>query len=127
MHFMLDEMVPVSVASILQQNGHTAEFIRDYTPPGSPDPLVATISEEMNAVLVSFDGDFEKIAPRVPDGQQRRFKRLSRIWMRCSEYQSAQRLERALSLIESEYTLARTFPDRRMIIWIANGYIRTNR
>lgn len=124
---MLDEMVPVSVARTLQRNGHTAEFIRDYTPPGSPDPLVATISEEMNAVLVSFDGDFQKIAPRVPDGQRRRFKRLSRIWMRCSEYQSAQRLERALQLIESEYILARTVPDSRMIIWIANEYIRTNR
>ena len=124
---MLDEMVPVSVARTLRQNGHTAEFIRDYTPPGSPDPLVATISEEMKAVLVSFDGDFQKIAPRVPDGQRRRFKRLSRIWMRCSEYQSAQRLERALPLIESEYTLARTLPDRRMIIWLSNEYIRTNR
>ncbi len=124
---MLDEMVPVSVARTLRQNGHTAEFIRDYTPPGSPDPLVATISEEMKAVLVSFDGDFQKIAPRVPDGQRRRFKRLSRIWMRCSEYQSAQRLERALPLIESEYTLAQTLPDLRMIIWLANEYIRTNR
>lgn len=127
MHFMLDEMVPVSVAGILKQNGHTAEFIRDYTPPGSPDPLVATVSTEMKAVLVSFDGDFEKIAPRVPYGQQRRFKRLSRIWMRCSEYQSAQRLERALSLVESEFQLAQTLSDSRMIIWIANGYIRTNR
>ncbi len=124
---MLDEMVPVSVAGILEQNGHTAEFIRDYTPPGSPDPLVATVSQEMEAVLVSFDGDFEKIAPRVPDGQQRRFKRLSRIWMRCSEYQSAQRLERALSLVESEFQLAQTLSDSRIIIWIANGYIRTNR
>ncbi len=124
---MLDEMVPVSVARTLRQNGHTAEFIRDYTPPGSPDPLVATISEEMKVVLVSFDGDFQKIAPRVPDGQRRRFKRLSRIWMRCSEYQSAQRLERALPLIESEYTLAQTLPDLRMIIWLANEYIRTNR
>ncbi len=124
---MLDEMVPVSVAGILKQNGHTAEFIRDYTPPGSPDPLVATVSQELEAVLVSFDGDFEKIAPRVPVGQQRRFKRLSRIWLRCSEYQSAQRLERALSLVESEFQLAQTLSDSRMIIWIASGYIRTNR
>ncbi len=53
---MLDEMVPVSVARTLQQNGHTAEFIRDYTPPGSPDPLVATISERMSA----------GISPRIP-------------------------------------------------------------
>ena len=127
MHFMLDEMVPASVARFLSRQGHTATFIRDYTPPGSADPVVATISQEMNAVLVSFDGDFEKIAPRVPDGHQRRFRGLSRIWMRCSEFQAEQRVERALSLIEAEYEIAQASPDGRMFIWIANGYLRTNR
>lgn len=56
---MLDENVPVDVADMLVQQGHEAEFIRDYVPPGSADVIVATVSEQQNCVLVSFDGDFE--------------------------------------------------------------------
>jgi len=66
MHFMLDENVPVSVTEMLSDNGHTAECVLDHAPPGSPDPLVATVCEELQAILVSFDGDFQKISPRVP-------------------------------------------------------------
>ena len=127
MHFMLDENVPASVAGMLRGIGHTAEFVRDYVPPGSPDPVVATVSQDLDAVLISFDGDFQKIAPRVPDRQRARFKRLCRIWMRCNEYQAAQRLEGALALVEAEYELAQTRSDKRMLVWITNGYIRTDR
>jgi predicted nuclease of predicted toxin-antitoxin system len=71
MLFMLDENVPVDVADMLIQQGHEAKFIRDYVPPGSPDPLVATVSQELDAVLLSFDGDFEVIAPRIPKGHRK--------------------------------------------------------
>lgn len=124
---MLDENVPASAAEMLQANGHVAEFIKDYVPPGSPDPLVATVSEELQAILVSFDGDFEKIAPRVPEGGRRRFRQLSRIWLRCSEPQAADRLRAALGLIQAEYDLASRSRDRRMNIWLSAGYIKTNR
>jgi predicted nuclease of predicted toxin-antitoxin system len=93
MHFMLDENVPRDVADMLSARGHKAEYIRDYVSPGAPDPLVATVSQEVDAILVSFDGDFEKIAPRVPRGQRTRFRKLSRIWIRCGEPQAAQRME----------------------------------
>ncbi len=124
---MLDENVPASVADMLLGFGHTAEFIRDHVPPGSPDPVVATVSQELDAVLISFDGDFRRIAPRVPYGQRTRFRRLCRIWMRCNEPQAARRLEGALTLVEAEYELAQTRSDMRMLVWIANGYIRTDR
>jgi predicted nuclease of predicted toxin-antitoxin system len=68
MRFMLDENVPVDMADMLIQHGHEAQFIRDYVPPGAADVIVATISEQQNCVLISFDGDFESIAPRVPHG-----------------------------------------------------------
>ena len=54
------------MAEMLIKRGHEAEFIRDYVPPGSADVIVATISEQRECVLISFDGDFEVIAPRVP-------------------------------------------------------------
>ena len=96
---------------MLVQHGHEAVFIRDYVPPGWPDPLVATVAQELDAVLVSFDGDFQLIAPRIPKGHRQRFQKLSRIWLRRSEPQAAKRLEVALSLVVSEYGLAR--PMRR--------------
>jgi predicted nuclease of predicted toxin-antitoxin system len=126
MRFLLDENVPVSVAEMLIQQGHEAEFIRDHVPAGAADPLVATVAEELSAVLVSFDGDFEKISPRIPRGVRTRFRRLSRIWMRCDEPRAAARLRSALDLVTAEYGLATT-DERRMTISIGASYIRTER
>lgn len=127
MKFIIDENVPVSARKVLERKGHTVELIVDHTARGSTDPVVATVSEKLDAVLVSFDGDFEKIAPRVPEGAQRRYKRLSRIWLRCTEYQTSIRLDKAMSLIESEYKLAQSSSDIRMLIWLSNGYIKIYR
>jgi predicted nuclease of predicted toxin-antitoxin system len=127
MRFILDENVPMAVADMLERNSHVAEFIRDYVPPGSPDPLVATVSEALDAVLITFDGDFRHIAPRVPKGQRMRFKTLSRIWMRCDEPDAADRLESALPLVESEFKMAQQSADRRMLMSIGASYIRTDR
>jgi Domain of unknown function (DUF5615) len=127
MHFLLDENVPLDVAEMLRANGHTAEYIRDYVPPGAPDPLVATVAEELKAVLVSFDGDFQKIAPRIPHGQRARFRKLSRIHLCCGEPQAAQRFEGALGLVHAEYELAQAQSDVRMHLWIGKGFIRTQR
>jgi predicted nuclease of predicted toxin-antitoxin system len=127
MHFILDENVPASVSDLLQRSGHTAVFIYDYVPRASSDPVVATVSQELNAVLVSFDGDFQKIAPRIPRGERTRFRRLSRIWMRCNEHQASQRLEKALGLIEVEYQLVESGTNQKMLIWLSNSFIRTDR
>lgn len=127
MKFILDEMVPVSARAVLEDSGHDVELIVDHVARGANDPVVATVSERLDAVLVSFDGDFEKIAPRVPDGARRRYQRLSRIWLRCNEPQTGQRLHKALSLIESEFNIAQQSHDVRMNIWLSNGYIKTNR
>ena len=125
MYFMLDENVPADVASMLRESGHTADFIRDYVPSGSPDPVVATVSQELKAILLSFDGDFEVISPRVPHGQRRRFRKLSRIWMRCGEPQAANRLRAVLDFVASEYALVT--PATPMRLRIGAGYLRTDR
>ena len=125
MYFMLDENVPQDVADMLIGHGHKAEFARDYIVPGSPDQVVATASEELDAILVSFDGDFETIAPRIPKGQRARFRKLSRIWLRCGEPQAAARLEKALDFVEREYALVT--PTTPMRIQISKGYLRTDR
>lgn len=84
------------------------------------------VSEELRAVLISFDGDFEKISPRVPSGHRTRFRNLSRIWMRCGEPGAAGRLHGALDFVMTVFVLAET-PPRKMRLWIGSGYLRTER
>ena len=127
MRLLLDQNVPDSVATVFESRGHAVLRLRDITDPNAPDLLVAAISEIEEAVLVSADGDFRKIAPRVPDGQRRRFRKLSRITLQCNAAQSAQRVSEAMTLIEAEYEMARGRADPRMIITIGNSYIRTER
>ena len=127
MKFLLDENIPMSVFRFLSGRGHDVEFIRDLIPEGSVDPLVAFVAEEEEAILVSNDGDFQKIAPRIPDGQKRRFKRLSRIWIRCNEYQAAARLEAVWDFVALEHAAARDRRDGRMIIQVSNSFIRSDR
>jgi predicted nuclease of predicted toxin-antitoxin system len=125
MYFMLDENVPQDVADMLIAFGHKAEFIREYVPVGAPDQVVATASQELEAILISFDGDFEAISPRIPKGQRRRFRKLSRIWMRCSEPQAAQRMQGVLDFVATEFAL--TSATRPMRLTIGASYLRTDR
>ena len=55
MLFVLDENVPQSVARMLREQGHSAESILEHVPRGSVDPVVATVSQDLGAVLISFD------------------------------------------------------------------------
>lgn len=127
MRFILDENVPVSARKVLEAKGHKVELIVDHAERGAIDPVVATVSERLDAILISFDGDFEKIAPRIPEGERRRYRRLSRIRMMCPEYDTGRRLDAVLSLIESEYEIAQASDDIRMLIWLSKGYIKIHR
>ena len=127
MRFMLDENVAASVGRKLEELGSDAQYIRDLIPAGSVDPLVAFVAEDFDAVLLSHDGDFKKIAPRIPDGQKTRFSRLSRIHLRCAEYNAADRLAKVFSFIQFEFHIAQKSKDRRMIIQIGQSYIRSER
>lgn len=127
MRFMLDENIALSVYKKLLELGAEAAFIRDLVPAGSVDPLVAYIAEESGAILLSHDGDFRKIAPRIPDGQRTRFKNLSRIQLRCAEFQAAQRIEKTFSFIQFEHQICTQQPDQRMILQIGQSFIRSER
>ena len=125
--FFIDHCVPDSVGSALRDAGHEVILLRERIAPDSPDPLVAAVSEMSGAVLISLDSDFRRLAPRVPKGERQRFRRLSRIGLRCKAPRCARRLTSALSLIEHEWTLAQASADKRMIMDIGETYIRTIR
>jgi hypothetical protein len=63
----------------------------------------------------------------IPHGHRARFRRLSRIWMRCDEPTAAQRFQSALDLVVSEFDLSQQRADRRMHMWISISYLRTER
>ena len=127
MRFYLDENVPKSVQEVLRESGHEAIFIRDVIALGSVDELVATASERDAAILISHDSDFKKIAPRVPDGQRTRFRKLSMIRMQCKKPRSASRIQVALPYIEFEFQQRKHQHDKRMIITVKTDVISISR
>jgi len=98
-------------------------LLRKQLAPNSPDPLVAAISEMNEAILVSLDSDFNTLAPRAGVGRAR-FRKLSRIALKCSEPQAAARVKVAMSLIEHEWNFAQKQTDKRMILELGTSYIR---
>jgi hypothetical protein len=124
--FLTDNCVPDSVGQALRDAGHEVICLRDILPTNSPDPIVASVAELNDAILVSFDKDFKALAPRIGVGQQR-FRKLSRIAFRCREPIAARRIVTALSLIEHEWNVAQSSEDKRMIVHISETTIQTTR
>ncbi len=127
MDFFLDHCVPASVETILTDAGHAVNWVKDTLPTDAPDPIVALTAETSGAILVSMDHDFRQIADRIPHGQRARFRRLSLISLRCRAPRCAERLRAALALIALEFSIANEASDPRMIVWIGDSYIRTQR
>ncbi|MCY4394675.1 MAG: DUF5615 family PIN-like protein [Rhodospirillaceae bacterium] len=129
MRFFVDQCVPDSVARTLENYGHEAIRLRERIAPNSPDTLVAAVSEANDAILVTMDGDFRKIASSHGVGS-RRYRRLSLLrFEKCRESRAAVRLEEALSLIQHEWEVgeSRGSGDRRMYVVITASTIRTHR
>ena len=124
--FFIDNFVPDSVGRVLRRAGHEVILQRDVIARDAADPVVARMSEVFDAVLVSFDRDFQSLAPRMGIGQ-RRVRKLSRIALRCREPQAAQRVELAVSLIDHEWQAAQAASDKRMIVAISETTITTVR
>ena len=91
--------------------------------------MVAAYASRKNAVLLSFDGDFNTIALRLPKGARRRFKKLSRIHMAVKGPTAHMRIAAAISLIEFEWSESakRDNDGRRMWIVVQPSGIKTNR
>ena len=66
LRFFADHCVPNSVIRVLQGAGHEVLRLRDHIPPNSPDELVISKAQELNAVLVSLNGDFADIVTYPP-------------------------------------------------------------
>lgn len=101
--------------------------LRDVLPTDSPDPLVAKVAQDSDRILLTHDGDFKKVAPRIPVGARNRFRKLSKIHLACEPVKATDRLAAAMALIEFEWDAAQKRADKRLTIVIQPSVIKTHR
>jgi predicted nuclease of predicted toxin-antitoxin system len=127
LHLLLDHNVPDAVADVFRAHSHTVALLREIMPTDSPDQVVATVGDMDGAILVSCDHDFDSIAPRILKGLRARYRKLSRIAIRCTEFHAARRIEEAMEFIELEWRTAQSRSDKRMFVEIKATGFKTNR
>lgn len=66
MRFFADHCVPTSVGEALAADGHEVLLLREQLQTNAPDPEVIAKAQELNAVLVSLNGDFGDIVTYPP-------------------------------------------------------------
>ena len=66
LHFLVDHCVPTRVAESLKAAGHTVTRLRDALPPESPDENVIAKAQELEAILLTLNGDFADITAYPP-------------------------------------------------------------
>ena len=66
LRFFADHCVPTSVIEALQQAGHEVLILRDQIPSNSVDADVIAKAQEIDAILVSLNGDFSDIVTYPP-------------------------------------------------------------
>ncbi|MEG4329235.1 DUF5615 family PIN-like protein [Microcoleus sp. herbarium5] len=70
LRLFIDQCVPKSIIQILRDTGHEVFVLGDYIPIESPDTIVIAKAQELNAILVSLNGDFADIVTYPPSSYQ---------------------------------------------------------
>ena len=73
MLLLVDENVPQSVADFFAARGHQVKQVRDILPAGTPDPVIAAVGDQMSAIVVTWDKDFESLVGRIPRAAKQSF------------------------------------------------------
>jgi len=66
LRFLMDHCVPNSVAQALREGGHDVFILKEHIPRDSDDTVVIATTQELDAILVSLNGDFADIATYPP-------------------------------------------------------------
>lgn len=67
LRFFADHCISNSVIEILRDAGHEVLRLRNHIAPDSPDPAVISKAQELDAVLISLNGDFSDIVTYPPE------------------------------------------------------------
>ena len=107
MILLIDESVPESVTDFFRERGHDVRLVRELFLPGTPDPVIAAMGNELGATLVMWSlKGLNRRAARVQAGDAPRFGRLGKIVFRCSAAGARKRAEALIESIEFEHTQA---------------------
>ena len=66
LRFFTDHCVPTSVVEALQGHGHEVLILKQHIPTNSNDADVIARAQEVDAILVSLNGDFSNIVTYPP-------------------------------------------------------------
>ena len=66
LHFFSDQCVPTEITGLLRQHQHRVTRLREVLPVRSPDPVVIAKAQELDAILLSLNGDFSDIVAFPP-------------------------------------------------------------
>ena len=66
LRFLSDQCVPGEISDTLRRHGHQVTLLREVLPIRSPDPVVIAKARELDAILLSLDGDFADIVAYPP-------------------------------------------------------------
>ena len=66
LRFFSDHCVPAVVIRLLRDDNHEVLVIKEHIPPDSKDQTVIAKAQDLNAILVSLNGDFSDIVTYPP-------------------------------------------------------------
>jgi predicted nuclease of predicted toxin-antitoxin system len=66
LRFFADHCVPALIVRLLRDEGHEVFVIKEHIPPDSKDPTVIAKAQELDAILISLNGDFSDIVSYPP-------------------------------------------------------------
>jgi predicted nuclease of predicted toxin-antitoxin system len=126
--FLLDEDVPHAVGEFLAERGHEVFYVAESLVKGSADTLVVQWVDVHEAVVVTHNyKHFEKLVSRVPKGGRARFRKASRLTLRCVQTHALRRVTDLIEDIEHEYERCQRRTDKRMMSEIGESYFKTDR
>ncbi len=128
MLLLMDENVPDSVTQFFRERGHDVRLVRELFLGGTPDPVIARLGDQMEAIIVTWNHkDFKRLVARVPLGESARLRQLGRISFRCNEAHGRRRAEELIDWIEFEYSQVQQRRDRRLMMEILETTFRVIR
>lgn len=86
--------------------------------------MIATIGDQLSAIVVTWDRDFKALVSRIPEGNRARFRKLGRISFKCNEVKGAELLRRWIEMVEFHYERASGQPGFRMIAQIQESGVK---
>ncbi len=66
LRFFCDQCVPLEISDTLRRSGHNVSVLNEVLPIRSPDTDVIAKARDLNAILVSLNGDFSDIVAYPP-------------------------------------------------------------